>query len=171
MGTFSFTTDFNLLAQVVRLRPDTPFRFQGTFWDRDRVRSIEAPNVELEERREASVEVLERFLEGVDVGLCPYVRSKWTAHAAPGRLLAFLSAGLPVVTTSFSEEALEGFRDLAGVFVADSPREFSSAISRAAEAGRDPEVIRGLVEASRPHLPDALAGRLESILRISLRDH
>ena len=168
MGTFSFPTDYPLLAEVTRRSHDLRFVFQGSFWDEHGRDMLRSDNVEIMERNDCDPRAVTSFLRRVQVGICPYRRTEWTLHIAPTRLLAFLSAGLPVVTTNFSPETLEVFRDLPGVFVAADARGFSRALYEAIEATTDPTLVQGLKESAKPFLASAVAERFQALVQDAL---
>jgi hypothetical protein len=163
MGTFTHTTDLVLLRGVVERSPGVRFLFQGVLAP-ETAAGLRHDRVRLVERSDSDPAAVRSFLRAVRAGLLPYARTEWLLFAAPSRLPAFLRAGLPVVTTDFSEDALAPLRDLRGVFVAGDEESFRAAIPRAVEAGQDASVVRELVEAAEPHLAANVAVRFEELV-------
>jgi glycosyltransferase involved in cell wall biosynthesis len=170
MGTFSFTVDLPLLVHVVRRCSNLEFLFQGSFWDRGSTDELRRANVQLVERNDSDTTGVEAFLRRVHVGLCPYRRSEWVLHSSPTRLLAFLRAGVPVVATDFSPDALAPFIDLPGLLVAGDEESYSRAIYQALEMCQDPHVVRGMVRRAQPFLSENVGAICEAILSESLQE-
>ncbi len=173
MGTFGATMDLDLLGRLTRACRTVGFLFQGIMGDASVTRSevlerLSGPHVELIERRDSDLGAVEGFLRRIRVGLCPYGRTEWNLFAAPSKLLAFLRAGLPVITTDFSPDSLEAFRALPGVFVVNDQEEACRAIPVALEAGRDPEVVGRLTEAAQPYLASNVAIEFERLVADAL---
>jgi glycosyltransferase involved in cell wall biosynthesis len=164
MGTFSFSADLPLLQAVVQRCSDLKFVFQGSFWEPDAFSRLRRENVQLIERRNSDGSAVVDFLRRVSVGLCPYRRTERVLHAAPTRLLAFLRAGLPVVSTDFSPDALAPFVDLAGVFVAKDEESYSRAIYQALDMSVQPDAVRALVQRAEPFLSDNVGATCEVML-------
>jgi glycosyltransferase involved in cell wall biosynthesis len=76
---------------------------------------------------------LPAYVQAFDVGLIPYVLNEETRAVDPLKMLEYLAAGIPVVTTDIPE--VLKYRDT--VAVAGSPAAFASAVA-AAVAGDDP---------------------------------
>jgi hypothetical protein len=170
MGTFSFTVDLPLLLDVVGRCSDLVFTFQGSFWERDAADKLRRSNVQVLERHNSDGNAVVNFLRSVRVGLCPYRRSEWVLHSSPTRLLAFLRAGLPVVSTAFSGDALAPFADLAGVFVATDRESYSRAIYQALDVSGNPEVVRALVRRAEPFLSENVGAACEGMLSEALQE-
>ena len=166
MGTFAHV-DLGLLRSVIEGSPGTRFLFQGIIGP-DAAAQLRHERVTLVPRSDSEPAAVRFFLRSVRVGLCPYEQSEWQLHSSPDRLLAFLRAGLPVVTTDFSEDALAPFRDLPGVFVAHDAQAFRTMIPVAVDAGQDPAVVQGLVDAAEPYLATNLAPRFEELVAEAL---
>lgn len=75
---------------------------------------------------------VERVLASAAIGAAPYVDSveSFTRFADPGKLKAYLAAGLPVVTTPVSPNALELAAAGCAVLVEDDPAALAAAIER-----------------------------------------
>src|SRR5207248_6531205 len=76
---------------------------------------------------------VERILAGCSVAVAPYKRSAatFTRYADPGKLKAYLAAGLPIVLTEVPPNARELASEAGADVVADDPAAVAAAISRA----------------------------------------
>ena len=88
--------DFNLLTEMVRLRPEWSWVFVGpiqtSLQGLDRL-----PNVHLV--RQQPHERLGQFLSKFDVCIVPYLKNSATATVVPTKVNEYLAAGKPVVST------------------------------------------------------------------------
>lgn len=79
----------------------------------------------------ADLRDVETFLARGSVGIAPYdPKSALTPYADPGKIKAYLAAGLPTVTTSAPFNARELAADAGAEVVPFEPGEFASAIER-----------------------------------------
>lgn len=78
-------------------------------------------------------EEVERLLAASAVAVAPYVRegASFTRFADPGKLKAYLAAGLPIVTTDVPPNAAELAREAGAEIVADDPDAIAGGIRRA----------------------------------------
>jgi glycosyltransferase involved in cell wall biosynthesis len=76
---------------------------------------------------------VERLLSAASVAVAPYRRSDetFTRYADPGKLKAYLAAGLPVVMTDVPPNALELATEAGAEIVDDDPRAIAAGITRA----------------------------------------
>jgi len=76
---------------------------------------------------------VERILSRAAVAIAPYAQTDETfsRYADPGKLKAYLAAGLPVVLTDVPPNAQELAREAGAEIAADNPRAVADAISRA----------------------------------------
>ncbi len=75
---------------------------------------------------------LPAYVQHFDVGIIPYVLSKWTISVDPLKLLEYLAAGIPVVSTSIPEA-----RKYSGItFVEDTAAGFVRSVGEAVAQGR-----------------------------------
>jgi glycosyltransferase involved in cell wall biosynthesis len=74
---------------------------------------------------------VERLLAGASLALAPYRRSEdtFTRYADPGKLKAYLAAGLPTVLTPVPPNAEELAREAGAELVEDDPRSLAAAIA------------------------------------------
>jgi teichuronic acid biosynthesis glycosyltransferase TuaH len=68
------------------------------------------------------------YLSASAAGIIPFIRNRLTEAVNPVKLYEYAAAGIPVVTTAFSND-LERFRDVA--FIAKTREEFIAFLSRA----------------------------------------
>jgi len=125
------------------------------------------PNVHILGERPYAL--LPAYVQHFDVGIIPYVLSGWTVAVDPLKLLEYLAAGLPVVTTSIPEVAK--YRD--SVAVADSANAFILAVRDALRLDRNQCRERGQAVA-RAHTwekrADTLLELIQGVLAESHRD-
>ena len=91
-------------------------------------------------------EDVERILVAASVGVAPYEPGSFTQYADPGKLKAYLAAGLPIVTTAVPPNAQELEQVGAAVLVDGSPAALAGAIERLLDT---PEEWRSRRDASR----------------------
>ncbi|HEU0029663.1 MAG TPA: glycosyltransferase [Kofleriaceae bacterium] len=130
-GTLREWVDFDLLAEVARLRPTWSFALIGQQLsdDVDKVRGLRNVHL-LGQKRHAE---LPAYCKGFDVGIIPYRIDARMTFVNPLKLREYLSAGLPVVSTPVPE--VSRFAQLCRV--ASDPQSFVRAIEEAlAETGR-----------------------------------
>lgn len=84
---------------------------------------------------ERSFETLPTYLAQADVGLLPYTRSRFNMGSCPLKVLEYLAAGLPVVSTD-----LPAIRwlDTSHILIEDDPGRFTGRVTDLLAAGRDP---------------------------------
>jgi glycosyltransferase involved in cell wall biosynthesis len=82
---------------------------------------------------------LPAYVQHFDVGIIPYVQSAWTVAVDPLKLLEYLAAGLPVVTTAIPEAA----KYAAHVAIADDADQFVTAVRAALGGDRAVGRVRG----------------------------
>jgi glycosyltransferase involved in cell wall biosynthesis len=75
-------------------------------------------------------EDVERILAAASVGVAPYEPGSFTQYADPGKLKAYLAAGLPIVTTAVPPNASELEQAGAAVIADGSPAGLAGAIER-----------------------------------------
>ena len=121
------------------------------------VRSLDLPNVHCLGARPYGD--LPAFVQAFDVGLIPYFLNDETRSVDPLKLLEYLAAGIPVVTTDIPE-ALK-YRD--SVAVAGSRDAFAAAVTRALSE-RDPAARARRQAVARQHTWDKRAAELLGIL-------
>lgn len=109
----SIKLDFDLIAELARLRPSWSFVLIGPVGPGDPRTDVSRlaaePNVHLLGGR--AYGELPDVLRAADAGLIPYARNELTASIFPMKVYEYLAAGLPVVATPLP--ALEGVEDVA----------------------------------------------------------
>lgn len=153
-GGVSPACDVDLLCRVAERHPEGSVVLVGpvSIPERDLAR----PNIHLLGPRPYAD--LPAFVQAFDVGLIPYVLNPWTQSVDPLKLLEYLAAGIPVVTTDIPEVR----KYMTAVTVAQSPDEFVDAVSAAAVA---PEKGRGeRQQVARLHTWARRADRLMEII-------
>ena len=141
-GAFGPAIDFPLIRRVAEAFPAASLAFVGPWQIEVHPRDWPA-NVHFLGNRPYAV--LPAYVQRFDVGLVPYVHNDWTRAVDPLKLLEYLAAGIPVVSTCLPE----AYKYESEVRLADEPDAFVAEI-RAALAGNGPAA-----RASR----QALAGR------------
>ncbi len=126
-GLIHHWVDLSLLAQVAQLRPQYSFVLLGDCKvDGSRVRCL--PNVFFLGRR--PYDRLPAYCAAFDAGLMLFTRSEMTRHVNPIKMLEYLAAGLPVVSTPLPEARhYEG-----SILIRDTAHRFAAACD---------EVLRG----------------------------
>lgn len=91
-------------------------------------------------------EDVERILAAASVGVAAYEHGSFTQYADPGKLKAYLAAGLPIVTTAVPPNARELEQAGAAVVVDSSPEALAGAVERLLDA---PDEWRARRDAAR----------------------
>jgi polysaccharide pyruvyl transferase CsaB len=131
-GALARWFDYELLEETSRLRPDWRFVLIGQELDSSLAgsRLLQRPNVIWLGPRD--YETLPGYLATFDVAMIPFRINAITLATSPLKLYEYFAAGKPVVTTPMPE--CEAFAE---VGIARDAREFSAALDRAREQGRD----------------------------------
>ena len=143
-GALGFRFDEELAAAVARLLPDWTLVLAGPVDAGAESALSGLPNVRLTgpfERAE-----LPGLLARGSVALVPYRRNEFTDTLVPVKIVEYLAAGRPVVSTPML--AAEAFADV--VSFAEGPESFAATV-RAAAAGDTPEARRRRVERAQPY--------------------
>ena len=114
----------NVVADVIGTGPDEPML-------RERVRSLGLEDTVRMHGFVADHREVERLLATSSIGIAPYEPSvtTFTRHADPGKLKAYLAAGLPVILTDVPPNARELARDAGAVLVRYDPEAIADAIA------------------------------------------
>jgi teichuronic acid biosynthesis glycosyltransferase TuaH len=133
VGTISHWFDFDLLDAALAALPGIDIVLVGPVHPDSRSRLNESTKFTnlhvLGARAHAEVPA---YLGAAAAGIIPFVRNRLTEAVNPVKLYEYAAAGLPVVTTAFSDD-LERFRNVA--FIAGTKEEFVSLLSRALSHG------------------------------------
>jgi glycosyltransferase involved in cell wall biosynthesis len=127
-GSIDFRFDSELVASAAERLPDWRFVIAGPVDRRAKGRLDELPNVHLAGRLPA--EDIPSLLAGAGVCLMPYREHAFNDAVFPVKLVEYLAAGKPIVSTPI--DAIREFGDL--VTVATDPSSFASAIVAAAQS-------------------------------------
>jgi glycosyltransferase involved in cell wall biosynthesis len=98
-GGISSACDFDLLRALAEEFPEGSIVLVGPV--QANVQPPRLPNVHVMGHR--PYEILPAYVQAFDVGLIPYVLNDWTRSVDPLKLLEYLAAGIPVVTTAIPE--------------------------------------------------------------------
>ena len=154
-GGVSSCCDFGLLNAVAEGFPEASIVLVGPVTV-DTTR-LSRPNIHLLGRRDYAD--LPAYVQAFDVGLIPYLLTEWTRAVDPLKLLEYLSAGIPVVSTAIPE--VFKYRDW--ISIASQESEFVQAVSTALHTDRRVAKARGQELASR-HTWEVRAREFCSIL-------
>ena len=122
-GHLSLCCDLDLLREMAQARPNWSFVMVGPV--SVDTSSIALPNVHLLGNRPYAQ--LPAYVQQFDVGIIPYLLNAWTQSVDPLKLLEYLAAGIPTVSTSLPEVK----KYSPPVRVADGARPFLEAIEAA----------------------------------------
>jgi len=156
-GALGFRFDEALAANVARLLSDWTLILAGPAEPEAEGVLAGAPNVLLTGRFEHGQ--LPQLLARGRVCLVPYRVNAFTDTLVPVKLLEYLAAGRPVVSTPM--HAAEGLADI--VSFADGAEAFAHAV-READRGDSPEERRRRVERARPYSWERRIDELEAAI-------
>ena len=162
-GALGFRFDERLAADAARLLPDWTLVLAGPA-DEEATRALAGlTNVELTGRFEHAE--LPALLTRAAVTLIPYRRNAFTDTLVPVKLVEYLAAGRPVVSTPM--RGAEGFGDV--VSFAAGAEAFAEAV-RAAARDDSAEARRRRVERVRPYSWDRRIDELEAAIEEATHD-
>lgn len=146
-GTLRDALDLALLANAARLAPELTFVLAGPATvDVRQLASL--PNVRLVGPIEHA-DVIEH-MAWFDAGILPYALNPFTASIMPMKLMEYLAAGLPVVSTRLPEVCRFAEEHGGVVTFADDAMELVAAL-RAAVREESPEELARRMEVARRH--------------------
>lgn len=155
-GLIQHWIDTALLTEVARLRPGYSFVLIGDCKvDVAALRAL--PNVHLLGRR--SYQSLPAYCAAFEAALLPFVQSPMTRYVNPIKMLEYLAAGLPIISTPLPEAE----RFPAAIRIANSAKGFASAcdqVLETASAERRQQISGLVVDESW----DAVVDRLSEIV-------
>ena len=103
-GSLSTQCDLHLIARLAKTWLGASVVLVGPVsFDRQALEVLRLPNVHILGVR--PYEDLPAYVQHFDVGIVPYLLSAWTVAVDPLKVLEYLAAGLPVVTTAIPEAA------------------------------------------------------------------
>jgi glycosyltransferase involved in cell wall biosynthesis len=137
-GGLARACDLPLLGRIADAFPDASIVLIGpNALDENELAQFRRPNVHLLGSRPYID--LPGYVQHFDVGIIPYAISQWTVAVDPLKLLEYLAAGLPVVTTAIPE----AYKYESHVAVAPTHEDFINAIRAALTVNRDAVRERG----------------------------
>ena len=137
-GSVSTQCDVELIVRLAESFPDAAVVLVGPIGlDEQGVQPLQRPNIHLLGVR--PYVDLPGYVQHFDVGIIPYVISPWTVAVDPLKLLEYLAAGLPVVTTAIPEAA----KYAAEVTIAGEHPGFIEGVRRALAGDRNAQRARG----------------------------
>ncbi|HEU4449423.1 MAG TPA: glycosyltransferase [Gaiellaceae bacterium] len=161
-GALGFRFDEELAAEVSRLLPEWTLVLAGPA-DDGAVQALgRLANVRLTGRFERAD--LPGLLAEASVALIPYRRNPFVDMLLPVKLVEYLAAGRPVVSTPM--KGAQGFGDV--VRFAAGPAAFAEAV-RAAARDDSPEARRRRVERARPYSWEARIDEMEAAIEEASR--
>ncbi|HUR55076.1 MAG TPA: glycosyltransferase, partial [Gemmataceae bacterium] len=162
-GVIDERFDVPLLAAAAAARPDWQFVMVGPVIKIDPADLPRLPNIHYAGQQ--PYEKLPNFLAGWDVALLPFARNDSTKMISPTKVLEYMAAGKPVVSTRITD-IVEPYGAMVGL--ADAPDEFVAACEKALGEDetaklRRAEQFRGvLARTSWDATVTAMAGLIET---------
>ncbi|MBA2607853.1 MAG: glycosyltransferase [Actinobacteria bacterium] len=101
-----------------------------------------------------------RFMAQFDVGIAPYLHTRFNERSSPLKVHEYFAVGLPVVGTGLS--ALTEYEELA--VIAETPAEFAVAAGDAARTRHDPDLIDRRRGAAAVNGVDRIAETVSSLI-------
>lgn len=126
-GGVSDCCDFDCIAAVARALPHASVVLVGPVTTTATASHALPANVHLLGSQPYAE--LPAWVQAFDVGIIPYVLNDWTRAVDPLKLLEYLAAGIPVVSTPLPE--VEKYADVVGIGA--TPEEFAAAVRAALE--------------------------------------
>ena len=169
VGTLARWFDFALLTAAVQRYPEYEFVLVGPVHTdvRDELSALHVfQNVHTLDRR--AYGAIPAYLRSSTVGMIPFLRNRLTEAVNPVKLYEYTAAGLPVVTTAFSDD-LKRFRDVA--FIGRTTEEFLLHIPAAIGAARDAGTAVRLRTFAAQHDWSTRSAELASLLQQHLEYH
>jgi UDP-galactopyranose mutase len=161
-GSFDARLDAELTASVAERLPDWSFVLAGGLTHTLKDRLLALPNIR--SLGVLPIQEVPGVLAGADVCLMPYRQDTFTETLFPIKLIEYLAAGKPVVSTP-----LRASRDYADVvaLVPGAP-EFADALVAAARAD-SPELRERRMQRARPFSWEARIDQMEGAIEAALR--
>lgn len=161
-GSIDFRFDSELVAGAAERLPDWQFVIAGPIDGRAKGRLGQLPNVRLPGRLPATD--IPALLAGANVCLMPYRQDPFTDTVFPVKLVEYLAAGKPIVSTPIA--AVREFGDV--VTTAAGPDSFAHAIVAAADGDSD-AARQARVERARPFSWDRRMDQLQDAVEAAAR--
>jgi UDP-galactopyranose mutase len=162
-GSIDFRFDSEVVATAAERLPDWRFVIAGPIDRRAKGRLGELANVRLAGRLPAAD--IPPLLAGASVCLMPYRHDAFTDTVFPVKLVEYLAAGKPIVSTPIA--AVREFEDV--VSVGAGPDSFAQAIVAAAQGDSDAERQRR-IERARPFSWERRMDQLQDAVETAARN-
>ena len=127
-GVIDERMDLDLIGAVAKARPDWHFVLLGPVVKIDKSSLPDHSNIHYLGMK--AYDQLPAYLGGWDVGLLPFARNESTRYISPTKTPEYLTAGLPVVSTSI-RDVVRPYGAAGVVHIADEPARFIAAIEKA----------------------------------------
>ena len=127
-GVLDERFDFNLVAELARLRPEMHFILIGPVVKIDPSTLPHAENIHYLGGKTYSE--LPKYLSGWDVALIPFALNDSTYFISPTKTPEYLAAGVPVVSTAIYD-VVRGYGHEGLVAIAETTEEFAHALDQA----------------------------------------
>lgn len=165
LGSIDDRIDLDLLFEVLDQWQDAKLLMVGRIMEPEIEARLRAhPRVEVTGPQQP--ESLPQWVKRMDIGLIPFVTNEFTKYIYPLKINEYLAAGLPVVSTSFSD--LSDFDEI--IYRGDDPDSFLAAGKRAvAEDSREQRVKRRAF--AQTHRWEARAAQLTAWLGEQLQNN
>lgn len=138
-GTIDERFDLELLEQMARKRPEFQFIIIGPVKETIVDKIPRLSNIFYLEKKD--YHTLPLYLSGWDCAMTPYMLNDHAKFNNPTKIIEFLAAGKPVVSTAINE-MINAYADRKMVHIAFSPDEFLQCLEKAMEErNSDPEWI------------------------------
>jgi UDP-galactopyranose mutase len=126
-GVIDERMDVSLLEGVAKARPDWQLVLLGPCVKIDPATLPSLPNIHYLGMKK--YDELPRYLSGWDVAMLPFAKNDATRFISPTKTPEYLAAGCPVVSTSV-RDVVRPYGEQALVAIADTPREFVTAVEK-----------------------------------------
>lgn len=157
-GGISRACDFEMLQQIALANPTGSLVLVGPVTvEPEALSGLTAPNIHLLGAKPYAE--LPAYVQSFDVGIIPYLLSDWTRAVDPLKLLEYLAAGIPVVTTALPE--VEKYRS--HVHIAAERDGFVKAIDAALQT-QGPEATERRQALAREHTWERRANEFMALL-------
>ena len=148
--------DYELLEKSIRHFPNYDFHFVGRILEQESVdRLSKFKNVAFFGSKQP--QELVKMMSAFDVAIIPFVKNEFTRNIYPLKINEYLAAGLPVVSTDFSD--LTDFKEV--ISIADQ-KDFTSKLSIVIADQQDASLSR--IQMAKSNDWSARAEQFEKIL-------
>lgn len=136
IGSIDDRLDINLLTFLIEKNKDYKFQFIGRVMDENiKFNLCKFPNVEFIPAVSASR--LPEYISKFSIGLIPFVKNSFTENIFPLKVNEYLSLGVPVISTSFSDlSSLESI-----IKIAENPFNFHEEMNKEISSDSSDKII------------------------------